>query len=188
MNSTDLSRFLFAGIAALAAVGSATADITDPLEEIRNCARTENRDERIACYETLGERVLAQEASVAPPEPEPTPVAAASTPAPTAAPPANAAPTGLPDDLSNPSAAKAEKKKKKEQRNAPLGVGHISSCQLSPDGRWRFYFDGGQIWRQNGDDRHSFEECDFEATISKDFFGYKMKIEGGETIRVRRVR
>lgn len=171
MNTIDLTRLLFAGILALAFAGWAMAEMADPLDELKRCARTENRDERIACYEALGQHVLEQEVSAAPAAPEPAPAPAAQA--------------GMPDDLGKASEAKAEKKKKKE---APLlGAGRVNRCRLSRDDLWHFYFDNGQVWRQSGDARYRFEDCDFDVTITKDFFGYKMKIDGGQTIRVRRI-
>jgi len=50
------------------------------------------------------------------------------------------------------------------------------------------YFDNEQLWKQSGAGRYRFSECDFDVTITKDFFGYKMKIDGGKTLRVKRER
>jgi hypothetical protein len=40
----------------------------DPIDELKKCAHIENSDERFACYELLGKRVLAVEAEEAVPE------------------------------------------------------------------------------------------------------------------------
>ena len=90
----------------------------------------------------------------------------------------------MPEDLGKADEEKAEKKKEQE---AALGAGHVNSCRLGNDGRWVFHFDGGQVWRQSSNAQYRFEECDFDVTITKDFFGYKMKMEGRGSIRVRRV-
>ena len=66
--------------------------------------------------------------------------------------------------------------------------GHVRSCGQLSDDRWYFVFDNEQLWKQSGAGRYRFRECDFDVTITKDFFGYKMKIDGGKTLRVKRER
>jgi hypothetical protein len=47
------------------------------------------------------------------------------------------------------------------------------------------------VWKQSNLDRQRFKECSFQATISRDGFGYKMVIEvqgKQKTIRVSRVK
>jgi hypothetical protein len=86
---------------------------------------------------------------------------------------------GLPDDLG------FEEKKAPEKKSYR---GHVRSCGQMSDFRWYFVFDSGQVWKQSGDGSYRFKECDFDVTITKDFFGHKMKIDGGKSIRVRRER
>jgi len=55
--------------------------------------------------------------------------------------------------------------------------------------KYAFYLEGGQVWKQVGDKRLYFKDCDFNVTISKDFFGYKMQREGEKSrFRVSRLR
>jgi len=64
----------------------------------------------------------------------------------------------------------------------------VVSC--SKDDRRRYYFqlENGQVWRQNDDDRLRFKDCNFNATIVRDGFGYKLQVEGQKRrTRVKRV-
>jgi len=93
--------------------------------------------------------------------------------------------TELPDDLGGSSFEKAAEEK---TGKAPAPTGHVRKCRKTNNDMWYFYFDNGQQWKQSGQGSYRFKECDFYATISKDRFGYKMKIEGGKTVRVKRVK
>lgn len=88
----------------------------------------------------------------------------------------------LPDDLG------IEKKEEKKPAEKQSYRGHVQSCGQMSDNRWYFVFDSGQMWKQSSDGTYRFRECDFDVTITKDFFGYKMKIDGGKTLRVKRER
>lgn len=72
----------------------------------------------------------------------------------------------------------------------PLIVtGRVTECRQSSGDRWLFVFDNGQVWRQRKEGRRSFRECDFGVTITRDFFGYKMQIDGETSwIRIGRIR
>jgi hypothetical protein len=55
--------------------------------------------------------------------------------------------------------------------------------------KYIFYLEGGQVWKQISDKRLYFKECNFSATILKDFFGYKMLLEDGKKkFRISRIR
>jgi hypothetical protein len=65
----------------------------------------------------------------------------------------------------------------------------VTQCGESADGRYVFYFSNGQVWKQSKDDRVSFRDCNFDVTITKDFFGYKMQQEGeSRRIRIKRLK
>ena len=68
-------------------------------------------------------------------------------------------------------------------------AGRVTDCRQHADGKWYFYFANGQVWKERNDGRQRFTDCDFEATITKDVFGYKMQVVGeGKKIRIGRVR
>ena len=96
---------------------------------------------------------------------------------------ATAAASTLPDDLG---------RRKTKEEKAPKKVdeyrGHVRSCREDRDGIWYFTFDNGQVWRQSGRGHYNFDGCDFDVTVFKDFFGYKMAIDEGKTLRVKRER
>lgn len=64
----------------------------------------------------------------------------------------------------------------------------VTSCRRDDRRRYYFYLENGQVWRQNDDDRLRFKDCNFNATIVRDGFGYKLQVEGQKRrTRVKRV-
>ena len=187
---------LFGTTLFMISASSVAASAADPIEELKGCARTEDKAVRMACYEALGARVLGEESDsvMSPPDVEPAvsePVVAASAVAEVAvvesvvaeAAPPPPEPNRLPDDL-------GVEKKKEEKKPAEKKSfrGHVRSCGQTSDDRWYFVFESGQVWKQSSNGIYRFKECDFDVTITKDFFSYKMKIDGGKTLRVKRER
>jgi hypothetical protein len=79
-------------------------------------------------------------------------------------------------------------KKETEDDDKPVR-GRITSCRKDSFGDYFFSFDNGQVWKEKSDNRLYFKECDFSVTISRDFFGYKMQIDGEKgRIRIARVK
>ncbi|MBT8109076.1 MAG: hypothetical protein KJP17_12610 [Gammaproteobacteria bacterium] len=65
----------------------------------------------------------------------------------------------------------------------------VSRCEKDYRKKYLFHFDNGQIWKQTSDKRLYFKECNFDVTITKDFFGYKMKADDNKRqIRISRVK
>ena len=185
----------------------------DALTQLKICARIENSAERMACYDTLGKQVVAEEtatqtdtgtkaqeapetaeaaASVAttsnniPPDKEVSADAvagAATEVGGTAAVAATASPA-----LSSEIGGKQFENKDPEVIEP--GRGRVVSCQLDVNDKYYFSFDNGQVWRQTDSKRYRLkDECQFVVTITKDFFGYKMQIDGEKAkIRIKRVR
>ena len=144
------------------------AQSADPVEELKACARMTDRETRFACFDKLGERVLQEELADRKPTREkvaqPEAVTATAT---------NVQP--LPGDWGKPGSIQYG--------------GLITSCKKGHYGNWYFIFDNGQVWKDVNKRNLRFKECNFNATITKDAFGYKMQIDGVEkTIRVRRNR
>jgi hypothetical protein len=147
---------------------SGVAQSVDTVEELEVCARMTDQDARLACFDNLGERVIQEESADKKPKQEemtqPEAVTATAT---------NTQP--LPDDLGTP--------------NNIQYSGLVTSCQQGQYGDWYFIFDNGQIWKESNKRNLRFKECNFNVTIKKDSFGYKMQIDGEEkTIRVSRHR
>ena len=145
---------------------SGVAQSADTVEELKACARVTDQDARHACYDKLGERVLREEPAARKPADEtagpPTAVTATATSA-----------QSLPDELGKPQDVEY--------------VGTITSCRQGGRGDWYFFFDNGQVWKDVNKRTRRFKDCNFNATITRDGFGYKMQIDGSErTIRVKR--
>jgi hypothetical protein len=149
-------------------MNDAKAAESNPNEALKACARTENTDERVACYEVLGKRVLDDELDVVGiPE-----VAASSMPEAQAVSVEAPAETGVVNS--------------EDDEYKPIR-GHVRSCQEASDKRWFFVLDSGEVWKQSGGRARRFKDCDFDVTIRRDIFGYKMEIDGDDkTVRVRR--
>ena len=132
------------------------------LDELRGCAFIDDASARLACYDKLGGRE------------DPVPAVVSVLPAPP--------PEELGAELLS---------RKDEEEKAPVSVvARVTECSMdASQKKYIFYLDGGQVWKQVGNKRLYFNDCDFSVTISKDFFGYKMQREGEKTrFRVSRLR
>lgn len=151
--------------------------------EIRDCRSIEDNAERLACYDGLS----------SPPSPTPAPPEAAAkrveisaepveTPTPTTE--STAAEPAVLDD----SIGKERIADRRGEEADLIVTGHVTSCREDRSGKYRFYFENGQIWLQKDNKKISWRECDFDVTIEKDFFGYKMLPHGEKrTIRISRI-
>jgi len=69
-------------------------------------------------------------------------------------------------------------------RGGEIFTGTVIDCRQDALQDYYFFFDNGQVWKQKSDSRVKYEDCNFEVTISKDLFGYKMQ-QVGERRRIR---
>ena len=140
------------------------------LDELRRCASVDDASSRLACYDKLGgRRVSSPETIVAPA----TPVAVGESVA------------SPPDDFGAESLRRADGNKDDDV----AVIATVNRCVKDARKKYVFYLDGGQVWKQVNDKRLSFRDCNFNVTIRKDFFGYKMQLEGEKVkFRVSRVR
>ena len=60
----------------------------------------------------------------------------------------------------------------------------VTSCKKNSLGKYFFFFENGHVWKQTNDKRLRFTNCEFDVTITKDFFGYKMQ-RVGDTSQIR---
>ena len=89
----------------------------------------------------------------------------------------------LPDDIGGADFEEEAQIPKKQDK------GLVTSCKKGGDGRWYFYFENGQVWKEVNKRRLRFKDCNFIASVARDGFGYKMRIDGDErSIRVSRIR
>ena len=161
------ARYLYSGSLLLLALPPIVIADDAVLDELRRCSQIEDSSDRLKCYDALSGSSM--------PEPD----TASEVP-----PPLPAEDESL-DDLGAetlPRAA-APKAEKLEVRAT------VVRCEKNARKKYLFYFENGQVWRQSSDKRIYFKECNFDVTIMKDFFGYKMQIDGEKgRIRISRIR
>ena len=158
--------FLLATIvSSVPALSIAAENIRD---ELKSCRAVDEAAVRLGCYDRISGR------QSQPPEPAIEGAAEASLPV--SAPPENFGAESLRHD---------DEKKVKE----PPVAARVNRCSKDVRDKYIFYLEGGQVWKQSGDKRLYFKNCDFGVSIRKDFFGYKMQLEDSKTkFRVSRVR
>lgn len=134
---------------------SASAEEAGDLEA---CAKLEDPQARLACYDDASQRAakpaeLDGEATPAPESPE------------SSAPEQSAPPSDTVSD---------EQPSSSDPKDGPVRA-TLTECRKGPTGKWYFFLDNGQVWEQRDNDRFSMRDCSGEVTITKDFFGYKIK-------------
>ena len=147
----------------IALTASAEIHAQDSSDAAR-CAELENADARLACYdEVIGGSNASR------PDPEA----------------AGKEPTPLTEEVGQ---EQLDSKDKPDQEPEAF-AGRVTDCRQDADGKWYFYFANDQVWKERNSGRQRFKDCDFEATITKDVFGYKMQVDGeGKKIRIGRIR
>ena len=154
----------------LGLLASGPAWSEESIADIKACAEVTDADARLVCFDELAERVQHEELAVDP---------------------ASAVVAEEPEEASLPEHLGGADFEEQSDNFETHNQGMITECQQGRDGRWYFRFSDGQVWKQSNLDRQRFKECSFQATISRDGFGYKMAIdvEGKKkTIRVSRVK
>lgn len=139
-------------------------------DRVRECSAIENDTARLACFDGL-------DLTEAPPKPA-APVAPVAEVA------------AVPAATESLGAETLRHKDRATGEEEDTGVSAtVTRCTERSDGRYVFYFGNGQVWRQSKDDRVHFRDCNFDVTITKDFFGYKMQQDGEKRrIRIKRLK
>jgi hypothetical protein len=169
MNIVHRSR-VFPALLGIGLLAGGPAWSADPIADIKACADVTDADARLACFDELAERVQPEALAVAP---------------------ASAVVAEEPEEASIPEHLGGADFEEQTDNFETHHQGMITGCQKGRDERWYFRFSNGQVWRQSNVGRQRFKECNFEATISQDGFGYKMVIEvkgKQKTIRISRVK
>jgi hypothetical protein len=157
---------LFLG-AMLIALSQASIGAETSADELARCSAIAESTPRLACYDTLSGR----------------PVSHPDVPAATVA---AGGLTAVGATTSEPPADVGTESSKDNDKIVKL---RVTSCVKDVRKRHIFYFEDGQVWKQVNSKMLPYKECDFMVTMKKDFFGYKMQIDGEESrIRISRVR
>ena len=190
--SRHTSNFVIVAFLLTAAPSNVIAQEGDPIDQLIACARIEVQSERVSCYETLGRRVLRATNAVSAQVDQP---AADAGPAALSA-PASAAAASTSDNSTLPDVAPiasndtfgGDRFARKENDQAPQLHAVVTSCKKDYYGNYSFSLDNGQIWESMDNKKLRYKKCEFAVTISKEFMGYKMRVDGEwGRIRVRRI-
>jgi len=147
----------------IALTASAEVHAQDSSDKAR-CAELENAEARLACYDEAVGRS-------------------------SSSPPDTKAAEKEPNPLTEEVGQEQLDSKDRPDQEPEAFAGRVTDCRQNVDGKWYFYFANGQVWKESNSGKQRFKDCDFEATITKDVFGYKMQIDGeGKKIRIGRVR
>ena len=161
---------VFIALLGLGLLAGGPAWSAEPIAEIKACAEVTDADARLACFDELAARVQREEPAV-----DPTPAVAAEKP----------------EEASLPEHLGGTEFEEQSDNFETHHQGTITECQKGRDERWYFIFSNGQVWKQSNKERRRFKDCNFQATISRDGFGYKMEMDmqgKQQTVRVSRVR
>ena len=150
---------------------SQSANALDMVEEVQKCATISANDERLSCYDALSQSLVDAQSEGQAVQQE---IVSDAT--------KQQESTDMADSLGG-SRFVSEKDKAK-----PLTEGYVSFCQLSYDKKYLFVFENGQVWKQSDSKRYRLKECGFDVKISRDFFGYFMKIQGEAAGRTGKIR
>ena len=150
------------------------------IEQLLNCARTEDRAVRAECYEVLGKQVLEAESG----KPSMAPVKEAVAPA--------ASLENTPDNASSdalPESAGGGKFSNEEKVDRESWTAVLKTCKRTAAKKWAVMFENGQVWKQVDSRRIRRLTCSGSVTIEKDGFGYKMMLKDGKGgMRIKRQR
>lgn len=148
------------------------------MEALRQCREYSDIGKRLACYDHIGEPAPIVETTTVPADAEPQDTAAAVAEVPQEL-EDDSQYRELTDDIGLPMQEGGEK----------TFLATISRCGLASNRIFYFYFENGQIWKYLGHRRLKYRDCNFEAKIIEDAFGFALQIEGeSRLLRIIRVK
>lgn len=152
--------------------------------ELLRCAALPAETERVKCYDALAQRDPRQADTSAAVEPEKS-EAVEDPPAPPepVTETSSAQTVEITDDVGSEQVAGSD------DEEAAVYHATVTSCRKNSSGKVFFFFENGQIWKQTDYSRFRYRECEFDVTLTRDAFGYKMKIvDQKASYRVSRVK
>lgn len=171
-----------------AAMISTPAALYAQADTPQDCKAMTDDTARLACYDALNSAAAPAPAPAPTPPP---PEKSAQPPAivdvvpeaeqPKQAEPVATVPEALSDDIGR------ERLGPKDGEELAVRA-KVIRCREDLSSKFLFYFENGQVWKQKDNSRIRWTECNFEVTIKKDFFGYKMLVDGEKKkVRIARV-
>lgn len=139
--------------------------------ELLRCAALPAETERVRCYDALAQRNPRPPETAAAGKPEEQ-IAAEHPPVPAESmtEPSSAQAVDITDDVGR------EQVDGGDDAEAAVYLARVTSCQKNSSGKVFFFFENGQIWKQTDYSRFRYRECEFDVALTRDTFGYKMKI------------
>ena len=152
-----------AGTLAMIVLLSAGADGRgQEADDLARCNSIDDAGERLACYDAASGRNAEERPVAAEPEV-----------------------SALSDDIGQEQITQGDR----PDDESTLVRGTVTNCQRDASGRYYFYFENGQVWKQKDERKLRHRSCSFDVLITRDFFGYRMQVVGEENeIRISRVR
>lgn len=148
-----------AAVIALAMPSFAAADESS----LQRCGAIEDAESRLECYDEIAKQTTAPQQPIDREEPND-----------------NVSPQEeLPEEQSPD-----EEKSDKEEPGTGSFTTTVTRCEESYDGKYLFFFENGQVWKQVKTDRERYRNCNFTVTVTRDWFGYKMQ-RGDDDRRIR---
>ena len=147
-------------------------------DRMRDCASLDDKDARVRCYDALADRNThetgdAQQTS--------------------ADAPVNADMADVDPDTANASPdmdefGREQLPEPNEADNVEYSA-RVTGCENTQSGQVYFFLENGQIWKQKDYKKLRYRNCDFDVTLTRDLFGYKLKIvDTKSSFRVARVK
>lgn len=184
MNTTRHLLSLAAALPLALWLSDALAEEDALQAELRRCAALPAEMDRVKCYDALAQR-----------DPQPAETGAEGGPEeskPVEDPPLSPEPVTEPLSVQTVEITNEVGREQVEvgdDANATVYSARVTRCQENSSGRVFFFLDNGQVWKQTDYSRMRYRECDFDVTLTRDAFGYKMKVvDKKSSYRVSRVK
>lgn len=163
ISRTAIQAFYIVIVTAAIALATSLSAVAEE-SALHRCGSIEDATSRLECYDEVAKGASAPQQPVEAPK----------------QPLENAPPKNKPE---------AAKKPDEDDERDETFAAKVTRCEQAYDGKYYFFFDNGQVWKQVKADRERYRDCDFNVTVTRDWFGYKMQRDGKQRrIRISRVK
>ena len=148
------------------------------MQELRQCREYADAAKRLACYDHIGEPAPIVKTTTVPADSKPQDTAAAAAEVPQEV-EDDSQYRELTDDIGLPTSDDAD-----ETIRAT-----VVRCGEANNRKFYFYFKNGQVWQYLGGNKLRYKNCNTQASLIEDGFGFKLQLDGKSGyLRVRRVK